>query len=415
MKKVLMIAYHFPPIAGGGVFRTLKFTKYLPDFNWQPIVLSVKKSKFSQVDETLLGEIPDAAKVHRTNTVESKIHRWGASFIGINPKWYQIPDAFLGWLPFALLKAKQIIKKEKPDVIYSTSPTVISHLVAMMLKKETDLPWVADFRDPWTQNFNINYPTKIHKKIDGYLEHKVAKYADEIISVTEPIKIDFIKQYKDILPEKCIVITNGYDSDDFKNIKIKKSDKFTISHIGSFYGNVSPAFFLEGVKNAIKERKSLEKDIEILFIGRASKENWGIANEYELGEVVREIGYSSHEKAIQYMTDSTCLLLIIGLGKKSRLLFSGKIFEYIASGTSIIATVPTDGVAANLIRETNTGTVVNTDDVDGIKNAILDFHDKWKEGKLKIEPDWDIIEKYSRKELTKKLANVFDDVSEPEK
>lgn len=410
-----MISYHFPPLSGAGVFRTSKFVKYLPDFGWQPIVLSVKKSKFAPVDDFLLEEISDIIKVYRTNTIESKIYAGGASYLGINPKWYQIPDIYFGWFPFALQKAKEVVKKEQPSAIYSTSPPVTSHLVAVLLKKKTGLPWVADFRDPWTQNFNLSYPSKTHKIIEERLEHKVAEYADKIISVTEPYRSDFIKKYSDISPEKCVTITNGYDSDDFKNVKVKKSNKFTIDYVGFFHGKQSPIFFLEALRNAIRERETLESDIEVKFVGRKSKEYLNIANKYGLNKIVREIGYVSHKEAINYMVDSTCLLLVVGLGKGSKGVFTGKIFEYISSRTPIIATVPIDGVAANLIRETNTGVVVNTDNVDGIKSAILDFYDRWKKGELKIEPDGKIIRKYDRKELTKKLAGLFDILSEIEK
>ena len=122
-----MISYHFPPLAGAGVFRTLKFVKYLPGFDWQPIILSINKSKFASEDETLIEEIPKLVKIYRTNTIESKIYTWGPSFIGMNPKWYQIPDAFLGWLPFALSKAKEVVKKEKPSVI------ILHHLLLLLI------------------------------------------------------------------------------------------------------------------------------------------------------------------------------------------------------------------------------------------------------------------------------------------
>lgn len=404
-----MISYHFPPLAGAGVFRTLKFVKYLPGFDWQPIILSINKSKFVPEDETLIEEIPKLVKIYRTNTIESKIYTWGPSFIGINPKWYQIPDAFLGWLPFALSKAKEVVKKEKPSVIYSTSPPATSHLIAMLLKEKTGLPWVADFRDPWTDFFTTSYPTKIHRNIEEHLEHKVAKYADKIILNTEPNRIGFLKNYPDISPKKCITIMNGYDPDDFKNIEIKKSAKFTITHTGTFVGRRSPTFFLEALRNAIRERETLKRDMEVTFVGRLPREYWNIANKYGLNEIVKEGGYVSHEKAIKYMVDSTCLLLVKLLGKGSEGLLPGKIFEYIASGTPIIATVPTDSIAADLIKETNTGKVINTNDVDGIKNAILDFYDKWKNNKLTMDQNWDVIKKYSRKELTIKLANIFNE------
>ncbi|MCK4996012.1 MAG: glycosyltransferase, partial [Thermoplasmatales archaeon] len=240
MKKVLMISYSFPPIAGGGVFRTLKFVKFLPNFGYDSVVLSVKKSKFKDFDETLLNAIPSTTNVYRAKNIESKIYRYAGSFFHINYKWYQIPDVFITWLPFALNKAKYIVKKEKPSVIYSTSPPATSHIIAMLLKKKTKLPWVADFRDPWTDNFIIKYPTKFHRKLEEKLEKKVLKLADKVILNTESNKDALLKKYPDINKEKFIVITNGYDLDDFENIELSKTNNFTIASVGSFYDEMNP-------------------------------------------------------------------------------------------------------------------------------------------------------------------------------
>lgn len=410
VNKVLMISYHFPPIAGGGVFRTLKYAKYLPIYGWQPIILSVKKSKFAPIDKTLLDKISNEVLVFRTNTFESKLYRYAPYTFGINPKWYQIPDAFIGWLPFALAKAKEIVKKEKPDLIYSTSPPVTSNLIALLLKKKTGLPWIADFRDPWTDNFTTIYPTNTHYNIEKHMEYNVFKNADKIISVAEKYNNKLKTKYHEINSDKFSTITNGYDPDDFKNIKKIKYNKFTVTYVGSFYKNQSPEYFLKALRKAMIDIESFSNDVEVKFVGKMSKMYWNITKKYELDKIVSEIGYVSHKKAIECMINSSCLLFIIGIGKGSDVVFSGKIFEYLASGTPIIATVPTDSIAADLIKETNTGKVVNTNDVDGIKNAILDFYDKWKNNKLTIDQNWKVIKKYSRKELTIKLANIFNEI-----
>ena len=170
MKKAIMISYRFPPFAGSGVFKTLKFVKYLRNFGWEPVVISAKSSKFAPIDKTLLEEVPDKIKVFRTYSIESKVYRYLPEIVGINGKWYQTPDAFIGWLPSALFKAQEVVKNEKPNVIYSTSPPITSHLIAMLLKKKTGLPWVADFRDPWTDNIfttiQLIFIGKLKKKLN---------------------------------------------------------------------------------------------------------------------------------------------------------------------------------------------------------------------------------------------------------
>ncbi len=412
MKKVLMIAYQFPPISGGGVYRTIKFVKYLPSYDWEPIILTVKKSKFASEDLSLKEEMPDNLTVFNTNTLESRIFAMAPLKIGFNRKWYQIPDYYVGWLPFAVKKGKKIIKKEKPDLIYSTSSPVTSHLIAMAIKNKTGIPWVADFRDPWTQNFNINYPTRFHKKFEENLERKVVLNADRIISVSDPYTIDFRNKYSDQPGEKFVTISNGYDNDDFNNIEKKKIDKFIITHIGSFYNRRSPLFFLKALRDLLNENTALKKNLEVRFVGKSQK-NWKtIIDNYNLDDVITESGYKSHSEALELMVNSSCLLLIISVGEGSKGVFTGKIFEYLASKTPILATIPLDGVAADLIRKSNSGIVVKTDDVKGIGNAILSLYNRWKTGNLIFNINSNVKKTYDRKELTKKLAQFFNEVIE---
>jgi len=406
-----MVSYRFPPYSSGGVFRTVKFVKYLPEHDWQPIVLTVKKSKFGKIDRGLLEEIPEITRIYKTRIFESKIYRYLPNFIGVNRKWYQIPDITVGWLPFAVLKAKKIIKKEKPDIIYSTSPPATSHLIALMLKKKTKLPWIADFRDPWTDSFIVKYPTEKHKKFEEKLEHKVLKSADKVICVTDPCKEQIIKKYPDLNKDKFVTITNGFDQDDFDNVIVNKSKKFTISHIGSFFGKQTPVFLLQAIKKAIDENNNLKQDLEVLFIGKTSKEYQNIAGDYGLEGILKQTDYIPHKQAIQYMLNSSCLFLIVGLGNKSEWIFPGKIFEYIASQTPVIATVPENSVVEDLIYKSCTGVVVKTDDVEEIKNIIIQYYNKWKNGDLKIKTDWEIVNRYGRKELTKKLVEQFNQIS----
>lgn len=411
MKKAIMISYRFPPFAGSGVFKTLKFVKYLRNFGWEPIVISSKSSKFAPMDKTLLKEVPDKIKVFRTYSIESKVYRYLPEIVGINSKWYQTPDAFIGWLPSALFKAQEVVKKEKPNVIYSTSPPVTSHLIAMLLKKKTGLPWVADFRDPWTDNMITNYPTNFHRRIEEKIEHKIGKNADRIVFTMDHHREHFLKKYPDISPNKCVYINNGYDHEDFKDIKVDKSKVFTLTYIGSFYDNITPLFLLQAIKSIIEKNKIDSKDFQVLFVGRKSKTCQNLIHSFGLNDVVKEIGYVSHKEAIRYMHSSSCLFFIIGLGKRSEWVYSSKIFEYIASGTPIITTVPKRSVVRDLIKETNSGVIIDTDDVNGIENALQDYYKKWKEDDLQVQPKWDVIKNYERKNLTKKLSEVFNDLS----
>lgn len=412
MRNLLVLAYHYPPVAGGGVFRTLKFVKYLPSYGWNPTVVSVRRSKFSPTDDSLLKEIPEHSRTIRTRSLESKLMAYAPSHIGLSSKLYLMPDEMISWYPFAISQATKVIRSDTIKVIYSTAPPYTSLLIGASLKLRTGLPLVIDFRDPWTQNPEKNYPSHFHEKIDERMEKKVLTLADRILLSTDINRDDLLVKYPDIPPEKCITMTNGFDPGDFEGIEIKPSGKFKISHTGSFYGRQSPEFFLQAVNRAIGECKELANDLEIIFAGRSSKEYWDLAKKYGLEGILVEHGYVSHHQAIEILVNSSCLLLIIGKGDRSNSVYTGKIFEYMASGVPIIATVPQEGASAKLIKDSRTGVVADTEDVDSIKEAVLRQYRSWKAHSLAVDTDWDIVNNYSRKKQTMQLADIFNELAE---
>lgn len=390
----------------------MKFVKYLPCYGWNPTVVSVSRSKFSSTDNSLLKEIPEQSKTIRTRSLESKVMAYAPSHFGLSSKLYMVPDEMISWYPFALSQAIKVVRNDTINVIYSTAPPYTSLLIGASLKRRTGLPLVIDFRDPWTQNPEMSYPSHFHQKIDEKMEKKVLALADRILVSTDINRDDLLAKYPEIPPEKCITMTNGFDPGDFEGVEVKASGKFRISHTGSFYGRQSPEFFLQAVNRAIEECKELANDLEIIFAGRSSKEYWDLAKKYGLEGILVEHGYVSHHKAIEILMSSSCLLLIIGLGDRSNSVYTGKIFEYMASGVPIIATVPTEGASAKLIKDSGTGVVVDTEDVDSIKEAVLQHYRSWKAHSLTINTDWSIVNSYDRKKQTKQLADIFNELAE---
>ncbi len=403
MKKVLMIAYYFPPIGGPGVQRTLGYVRYLREFGWEPLILTVDKSTRCNIkDESLLKEIPEGIKIEQTS---HKYFPWG-----IRAVLHKIPDEFSGWLPFTYLKALEIMKKNNYDVIYTTGPPQTAHLIGYLLKKKTGKPLVVDFRDEWTQNPFSKYGF-FYRDINQWLEKKVLQSADAIISVSEGIT----KGLKTLINDeknKFHTITNGYDGSDFSSYKPKEtySDKFKITYIGSFYGGYPsgsryPHLFFKIIGELLKENKINKNDLKIVKVGDMERIDPEIPEEN-----IEHVGYVPHNEVFKYLENTAVLLLVVQTKKGMELAYTGKIFEYINSKKPILALVPEEGVAADLIRKTNTGIVVNPDDVEGITKAILDLYNKWKNKDLKIEPNMDIIKEYDRKNLTKKLAQIFDEL-----
>lgn len=305
--------------------------------------------------------------------------------------------------------AKEIIRRENIDIIYSTSAPYTSHLIAYDLKKQFNIPWICDFRDPWVMHHFVHY-SYVSKKINSYLERKVILNCDKIISVSQPIIDNFMERYPNVRSDKFKVITNGYDEDDFIGYnKEIKSDKFIITYTGTIYGKESLSNFFIAVRNLIVNNKIIKDDIVIRFVGRLGRE----ANEdiekfnMKFENIVEVIEYLPHKQSIKKMEESSALLLLLSGGSECKGVYTGKIFEYIRSSKPIIALVP-DGVAKDLINDTNTGIICNPDKINEIESSIYKIYLNWKSKKRNSAIDWDKVYKYNRKNLSIELADIIE-------
>jgi glycosyltransferase involved in cell wall biosynthesis len=411
MNKVLLIAYHFPPLGGGGVFRTLKFTKYLPEFGYQPHVLTVKNPMYRIKDPTLIREIPPSAKVYRTFSFEHIILR-APRLLGINLKWFYVPDENIGWLPSAVRQGEKIIRKANIDIVYATAPIFTSFLIGFLLKRKTGKPLVVDYRDPWTQNVFIEYPSKLHKRIEDKLEKFVLETADHVIVTSDPMKHHLVEKYP-FTKGKIDTITNGFDPEDFKNLTVKKDkEKFVIAYTGSLYGRRTGEKVFMAFRDLIKANPELVTKIQVLITGLISKQDAFSIEKFGLKNVIKLLGYRSHKESLSLMANADILLLMMSLeevcnARSGTLTIPGKVFEYLGMKRPILAIVP-PGPAANIIRSTKTGVVVSPQDTGVIAQTILKLFQDWKNGTLEVlESD---ISKYDRRALTQKLVNVFQQV-----
>jgi glycosyltransferase involved in cell wall biosynthesis len=314
-------------------------------------------------------------------------------------------------LPFAVHAGTKIIRQENIDVIYVTAPIWTSLLVGYLLKRKTGKPLVVDFRDPWTINPYKKTLTKVHSRIENYLERKVLTSADYVITVSQPYRRRLIEKYP-FLENKCEVIMNGFDPDDFKDLKRQPlQGKFRILYTGSLYGLRTPKHFLFALQKLVQEKPHLKEKIEVKFIGNYGKEAPAIVDKLELNNIVQFFGYMPHEKCLDLMVNSHILLLIVASeGNKTAGIVTGKLFEYLVSGRPVLALAAKEGIVANIIQSANAGVVVSSN-VEAIKDAILDFYEQWATGKLSSTTDMSSIEKYNRKVLTHKLAQIFEKLS----
>ena len=405
MKRVLIVAYHYPPLGGGGVFRSLKFSRYLPEFGYKPYVLTVKNPLRSQKDPLLMTDIPHEVSIIRTFSFEHRIFRAPRHFLNISLKWFFVPDENIGWLPTAVSKGVKLIKKNNIDVIFATGPVWTTFLIGFLLKKKTKKPLIVDFRDPWINNFNMKYPTKFHEFIEKSLEKNMVTQANYITVVSDLIKDDLIKRYP-FVASKIETITNGFDPEDFENLDLlKKTGKFRITYAGSIYGLRTARSFLNALKELIIENEEMQKNIEVVFAGNYGKETTVLVRELHLEEYVKLKGYMPHKKCLELIMNSDVVLLLI----TSKENLTGKMFEYLASQKPILAIAPMDGLASKLIRSLDAGVIVPPGHVKHVKKAILLFYNRWRSGELLVTSNnYNRIQKFNRRHLTQRLSKIFD-------
>mgnify|MGYP001187738219 CR=1 FL=1 len=446
MKKVLIISYYFPPSGGPGVQRVLKFVKYLPEFGWQPIVLTVKDGDFPARDESLLKEIPPNVPVHRTDIFEpydlyrkltgkskhtavdvnninegsgGKLSEKLAEFIRAT---FFIPDARRGWKNHAVKEGKKIIDEHSPDIIFSSSPPYTCALIAMELKKYAEkklnkrVPWISDFRDAWTDYLTTPNRWFLPKKIDKHYERTTLDKADTVTIVSSGMKDDFERKYPDVSAKTdFVLLRNGYDSTDYGNAEAPKNrnEKFTMVYTGSMYGKRNPYYLLDTIASLVQQGKVDIKRIQFIFVGRMGSDILDYINRSPLLEAIELVPYVPHHESINYLMKADAMLLLIDEDKYSKMILSGKVFEYL--GASAITGKPVfaitgEGEAHDLLVETGAGVINPHHHPEILIENYLKLYNGFFENNNAILPvsDTKAIAGYERKLLTKKLAEVFD-------
>ena len=411
MDRVLVIAYYFPPMGGAGVQRTLKFVKYLPQYGWQPHVLTVHESSVLE-DSSLEKELPAELSITRTHILRlPKQFPWRLrNFIS---RWILIIDEQIGWLPYAKKAARRVISSDNQiKAIYSTSSPFTSHLIAHHLHDQTHLPWVADFRDPWMGNPYMMFPTSFHRKINEDLEKNVFTESDRVILNTESSQNYYVQKYPTLPAKKFSTIANGYDVTDLPSISqdIPTNSVFTIAHLGSLYQRTrSSEYFLAALHEVIVSGKLPANKIRVRFIGNIDKETQGLVRQFKLGKNVELIGYLSHSQAMSELFAADLLLLIPSYGVGSELFVPAKLYEYLASRKPIIC-LSDPGETADLVHKARAGMIIPPADIPKIKQQVVNLYQQWERGGIVIDPDLDVISSYERSKLTGRLANLLTEI-----
>jgi glycosyltransferase involved in cell wall biosynthesis len=411
MNQVLLITYYFPPLGGAGVQRTLKFAKYLRDFGWNPTVLTVHPPRGRLLDSTLLEDIP--ADIRVIHTPAPALPLWLPwKFRNLISRWLLMVDDQIGWLPFAARRGREILRSTQIDLVFSSSAPYTSHLVASQLVNFSKLPWIADFQDPWIGNFSSTYPTRLHKRFAGRLEHTVVTKADRTLVVSDPMRAALLNRYPGLQERKVITLPNGYDPADFLHLhpRLERNSRFIISYTGSFYAKaITPSNFLAGLKLCLDNQRIPRDKVMINIVGNVSSKIEDYVKQLNLVDIIHFTGYVPHRTSITYLLESDVLLLIIGNLPGSQAVFTSKIFEYLASKKPVLALAP-PGAAADLIREAQAGEVVSPDDIDEIAKCLYSYYKRWESGSLMIDSRSGIIQRFDRRLLTQSLASIMDDL-----
>ncbi|KQX15737.1 glycosyltransferase family 4 protein [Flavobacterium sp. Root420] len=423
-KKLLIITYYFPPAGGPGVQRWLKFVKYLPEFDIQPIVYVPENPTYPITDEGLVSQISDKAVVlknkiwepyqlasvfskKKTKKISSGIfpQKKKQTFLDKTFLWVRgnlfIPDARVFWVKPSVAYLEKYIKENNINTIVTSGPPHSLHLIGLELKEKLNVKWFADFRDPWTtigyhKALRLSaYAAKKHKS----LEHKVLNSADTIIVTSKTTKTEF----QAITNKPISVITNGYD---IENVEKQILDsKFTLAHIGSFLSDRNPKFLWECLIELLQEIPDFKLHLEIKLIGAVSQEVLDSIQDFDLNSYLNLLGYVSHHEAIAHQKKSQVLLLIEINSEDTKSIIPGKLFEYMVSNRPIIAIGPQGSDFADIIKETNTGVFFDYSEKAKLKSVILDFYNQFLEGKLQANGVG--LQQYSRKNLTKQLAQLI--------
>lgn len=429
MKKVLIITYYWPPSGGGGVQRWVKFVKYLPNFNIEPIVLTVRpdNASYAVIDESLSGELSESIKVYTTKSREPfNIYKkfnskdeipYGGFANEENPGIFKkvsrfirgnffIPDARIGWNSFAYEQAKKIIEKYNIKTVITSSPPHSTQLIGLKLKKNFGIHWIADLRDPWTDIYYYKsmYHTYIAKLQDKRKEIEVLRNSDKIIVVSSSIKDLFAAKIELGNREKISVISNGFDAADFDFSVVDNNDSFVITYTGTLADNYNIESFLEALINVVNKHGSSK--IKLQFVGRVSQKYRNIIDNSVLKSICTFVGHVDHDSSITYLKNSNALFLAIPDVSQNEGILTGKLFEYLAARKPIIAVGPPHGDASLIINECAAGKMFSYTDEQSISNYINDLYLKWVESSEHYSKS-ETYKIYSREKLTEKLAGLI--------
>jgi glycosyltransferase involved in cell wall biosynthesis len=409
-RHLLLVSYYYPPLGGSGVFRPLRWSKYLPRAGWDVTVLTVTDRVRVLHDPSLAGEVPDEVRVHRTLTAEPRLGLLALRKAGLGAvsrrlePLFMLPDEQRGWVPFAVRAARRLLRERRVDAVATTAAPYSAHLVGLALRRAGGPPWLADFRDEWTTNPYLRdaYPTRWHRERNRAMERAVLRRADRVVCVSEPWLAALRNQVPTAAPQKFRVLENGYDGAHFPEPPPPPPRRFRIVYTGMFYGHRSPRAFLEALGRCLADGSIPRDEVEVLLVGHT-----GFTA--ELGdvpaEIVQVVEQRPYAEVVDLLREAAVLLLVIpragGPGNHT-----GKLFPYLAAGRPILALAPEPNVAAEIVRGSASGVVAPPDDPSAIARTLVQLYRDWKVGRP-FEQDRAAVHQFEARVQARRLAALL--------
>ena len=432
MKRVLIITYYWPPAGGGGVMRWLKMAKYLPEYGWQPVIYTPENPDPSVIDESLLAEVPAEAEVistpiwepydlFRKLTGKSKESRFKSGYISEASRGslkervavfirgnLLIPDPRVFWVKPSVRFLRKYLAEHPVDLIISTGPPHSMHLIALKLKRYVKVPWLADFRDPWT-GIDFYHRLKLTGLADR-MHHRLEKRVLTSAGVVTVVSPGMKRSLEALAGREVHVVYNGFDPADFEGpchpaeLAENESSRFIISHFGAFNRDRNPSALWTALERLVSEIPTFGEKLKIRLIGQTDETILREIRGRGLGEQLEVLPHLEHREGLRLLGNSAVLLLPLNDSPNAREILPGKMYEYMALGRPILAIGPEDSDCQEILTRAGAGSYHPFGDVEGIKSALEKEFRRWQKGEA-AEPPKE-IEKFSRRYLAGEIIRI---------